>query len=449
LNEIQSPCLGNINLSKVSSSGTYLFESPLKHNEFISLRFSTAYINSSNRVYNEKMLYEVYLSNEQWLNLLLNINNDKGISCTINRINENGKRINTEKPFNNKDYRKKDELNIILKKLENELKQNFPTFFKIKNELKQIIYSENDIKKRYELSILLSDLKLEFQKNFTKINEIINNNLNQIFNKIDKEFENDLKENLLNFIPPEKRNDFFKLLSIPTNKNLIENKNIKKEESYNSFGLINLKRIQYKKPGHFIEDENSLNGIKIILYNSKIVYNKENQKKIIPKEKLIEYELSETQFSNFITSYNNGMGITTTTKYRKDIGEIPLENLALNKLDISIKELKKYIEQLPDMMKNEISKIEPVLRKKIGKKKLREIEIAFEQFYNFISSNIPFYVEEILKNKNKNNISKKQDIQISVLKEVNNLDLKNLEDNIKKKKNSPKLKDTILIDSKN
>jgi len=280
-------------------------------------------------------------------------------------------------------------------------------------------------------------------------NEIINNNLNQIFNKIDKEFENDLKENLLNFIPPEKRNDFFKLLSIPTNKNLIENKNIKKEESYNSFGLINLKRIQYKKPGHFIEDENSLNGIKIILYNSKIVYNKENQKKIIPKEKLIEYELSETQFSNFITSYNNGMGITTTTKYRKDIGEIPLENLALNKLDISIKELKKYIEQLPDMMKNEISKIEPVLRKKIGKKKLREIEIAFEQFYNFISSNIPFYVEEILKNKNKNNISKKQDIQISVLKEVNNLDLKNLEDNIKKKKNSPKLKDTILIDSKN
>jgi len=126
MKEKKYPCLGNLDISQVNSNGTKLFGSPVEAKTFIDIDFSTASIHftkgiRNNLIMQDKTLYRISLSNEQWYNLLLNVNNDNGIPCTINRRLENGKLIKTDKPFYDNDYTEDklskevfENLNIIL-----------------------------------------------------------------------------------------------------------------------------------------------------------------------------------------------------------------------------------------------------------------------------------------------------------------------------------------------
>jgi len=98
-----------------------------------------------------------------------------------------------------------------------------------------------------------------------------------------------------------------------------------------------------------------------------------------------------------------------------------------DKLKVITQELEKYLSKdLPILMENKINEIEPLLRKKIGKRKLRDMEIDFEQFHNYIVSNIPFHTKEIFEEKMKTNINKRQDIQISIIRMVEKLGIETL-----------------------
>jgi len=158
---------------------------------------------------------------------------------------------------------------------------------------------------------LLLNLKEEYEKNGSKINIILNKYLNELNEDIDKKLINDIKSNFLGFSPIQDKNKALKLLNIINKEYIsIENNNnddnLKNEKVYNSFGVISIKTIKHE-PGQFIQDEDAVNGIKITLNDAKIEYIKGN-KIILPAKKLIEYEMSETQFSNFITSFSNGNG---------------------------------------------------------------------------------------------------------------------------------------------
>jgi len=435
MKEKKYPCLGNLDISQVNSNGTKLFGSPVEAKTFIDIDFSTASIHftkgiRNNLIMQDKTLYRISLSNEQWYNLLLNVNNDNGIPCTINRRLENGKLIKTDKPFYDNDYTEDKLSKEVFENLNKELKKIFPTFYSIKKNIKSIVYSDDDSEKRQALSILLLNLKEEYEKNGSKINIILNKYLNELNEDIDKKLINDIKSNFLGFSPIQDKNKALKLLNIINKEYIsIENNNnddnLKNEKVYNSFGVISIKTIKHE-PGQFIQDEDAVNGIKITLNDAKIEYIKGN-KIILPAKKLIEYEMSETQFSNFITSFSNGNGNVSTIKYRNDIGNIPTENLSLDKLKVITQELEKYLSKdLPILMENKINEIEPLLRKKIGKRKLRDMEIDFEQFHNYIVSNIPFHTKEIFEEKMKTNINKRQDIQISIIRMVEKLGIETL-----------------------
>lgn len=97
--EEQHESYGCISLSRMTGSvqrgglnitGVTLFDSPIKHSNWLSLRISRCKIYRSHhhtRRYPTKELIEVYLSQSQFAEMITSIGQGEGSACTISRIN--------------------------------------------------------------------------------------------------------------------------------------------------------------------------------------------------------------------------------------------------------------------------------------------------------------------------------------------------------------------------
>lgn len=83
---------GLISVSRVRSSGTKLFGSNIEHNSFIKLKISNASLErklNTDRYYDEENITSIYLSTNQWADMLTNMNSN-GVPCTIRFTREHG-----------------------------------------------------------------------------------------------------------------------------------------------------------------------------------------------------------------------------------------------------------------------------------------------------------------------------------------------------------------------
>jgi len=449
--------VGKIVINKSYTRNKSLFCHPVKVDKFISLDFNTGKVyDNGKKIYPGDGLYKIGLSNDQWANLLLNSNNSNGSPCTFLFKNDSNNRRTikfnntTNNNINGIDYSFLENVSIKIKEL-------FPTYNNIKNEVNKLIYTKNPTKKEAdELKKILNKLSSEFLDHKSELISLLEKNINTMNNTVDKKFTNDLKDNFLGFASIDKKDTALKLLGI-FNKEIktldyVNKKEEKESIVDDSFGIIKLKNI-VRNEGDFIGDSNAKNGMKIELYEAKIdIINGINT--TLPTKKVLETEMSSSQFNDLITGFSVGEGFTSTITYTKDLGKIERKNISLELLEILTQDFQNYLENLNEKIDKQIEKTSNIIKNKVGPKKARQVEIEFEQFYNYIISNIPFYFEDIYKEKNNSNINKRQDIQFSIQKVIVDLGMEKLNEKLKDNDiNSIKQifnkKDSIQLKNKN
>lgn len=90
---ITHPSFATIALNRVSSNGTTLFDSPLKHQHFIKLSISKAHkVRHLNQdwVHADEELIEVHMSEVQFANFITATGIGGGVPCTLNRFDGKG-----------------------------------------------------------------------------------------------------------------------------------------------------------------------------------------------------------------------------------------------------------------------------------------------------------------------------------------------------------------------
>lgn len=91
--KIEHPSFGTIALNRVSSTGTTLFDSPLKHQHFIKLSIHKAtkhrHLNQD-WVHADEELIEVHMSEVQFANFITSTGIGGGVPCTLSRFDGKG-----------------------------------------------------------------------------------------------------------------------------------------------------------------------------------------------------------------------------------------------------------------------------------------------------------------------------------------------------------------------
>jgi HAMP domain-containing protein len=157
------PAYGMISISRVQSTGTILFGSRIKHNDYIQLSIHSA--EKSRDAYSEhyfprNTLISVNLSAAQFANMLVK-SNTSGVPCTIEYIKDEGRITPLQK------------LDSLKTEIENDTTEQLQ---KIQSAAKQL--SEIDFK-----GVINKTKKEEIKNLISRINNGINSNLDFLFER--------------------------------------------------------------------------------------------------------------------------------------------------------------------------------------------------------------------------------------------------------------------------
>jgi len=417
----QNENLAKLTISKISSTGSSIFGSNFSQKRYIDIDFKNAELIDSfgsSNIFSNRNISRVSLSNEQWTIFLLNKNNPNGVPCSI---------IQREDVEIDKTVRIKGEGGNIfqnnyqntLLKFKKDLQKIFPTAYSIEKSSKSLLTKDNTSEDRKKLLSLKNQALKEWNENKNKLLKLLDKTFNTFEEEAQKDLADEIKNNFLG------HGEAIESLKYKMNPLTSPNKNSSKNTIVNYHGVLTLKEIESEVG--FVEDFDVKNGYKITLHEAI-----ENGDTITPGDVIVSVEMSVAQFSEFISSFNQGDGITATLVETKLKGPIKKDFKNLDILTRKTEEFNNYISTEIEEILNEHSEgLESILKKKIGVKKLRDIEITYQQFYNKIYSNILFHVEDLLKTRLKSNLSKKMDFEFFVDKTVRDLGLKSLiEDSI-------------------
>jgi len=423
--------LGQIKLHNytISYGGKKLFSNPGNLSKTVGISFHNGKIYDNelgSSIMSDIELWNIEMSPEQWASSMININNKNGAPCTITRYNTKDGYVKSDSSEieNNENVWEK-----TLNDFQDEINALLPFFKPFLKEAKEIIYKDKILKsdkKRLE-EIKNETLRL-WNENLPKIEETINKYLVISENISQKEFINEVKNNFLSFLSCTDKENISKVLEHFKDDLLLEDKEPKKEKVLESYGVLTIETIDITEP--LLEDEEATNGVRITLSSADFDYI-DGVKIIVPKETLHVVEMSMSQWGNFLTSSSGG-DCVCTNKFSKHF-EIKNIDLPLFKLNKKIEDLNNYFNKVEETFSQYGSKIEEHCSKNIGKRKQRQVEIDFEVFLNHPLSNLSFYFNQVLKERVKNNISKRLDFQFSIQKRVTDLGIKKLNEEINNK----------------
>ena len=355
---------------------------------------------NSSKFSNLELILKIFDSIYEKNKILININDDNSCNILIKVINmfedEVVKEIKLYKEFMNID----DKFNILYKKFQllsipnnkkennnennninnnlNELNELNINMTKREKEIKEILNKNNIIIK--EMNDKLLKLENEIKNiNEKKINEIINNKIEEIKSKLINDFNekiNNIKNNFINDINNQndliKKNIKDKTNNVNNNKNnnnyiqissqkyneLIENINLTKKlekeiEKINKEN--NIKNQNYKLFNNYVEN-NPLKDIELIKEDIKKIYNKikNNEKEIIKLNNIIKEK--EIIINKINDKINTNKSILKLNGNKNLIGN------RIKDLDISIND--KYNELSDKIIHNEyLNKIDYIFKK--------------------------------------------------------------------------------------
>lgn len=190
-------------------------------------------------------------------------------------------------------------------------------------------------------------------------------------------------------------------------------------KEHNSYGLISLSRGQSNNAqplfGSSIKHRNT---ITLKLYRAEI--NRDlNRDSIFQKDQLIEVEMSESQFTQAITMFNNGEGTPVTIKRVADEGAMdPCPYV--NKVEQFTKEFKQDMDEYKHSLDHELKQAKDILTSgKAPNKGEREIILnAMERIISKLTNNVPFVAKQFEAQMDQTVLEAKTEIESFMKKEA-------------------------------
>lgn len=143
----------------------------------------------------------------------------------------------------------------------------------------------------------------------------------------------------------------------------------KKEKTNPSYGLISFNRINRAAKSLFGSSIKHENPIQMILYHASIERSV-NKDWYYPRGRIVEIEMSQSQFADLITSFNNGNGTPCTIRFTERDGYIP-ECDYVNKVEQFQKEFSNDLYDIRNDLDKSIIAINEILE---TRKTLRKID---------------------------------------------------------------------------
>jgi hypothetical protein len=434
-NSFNPNSLSILTIGKVHSINSNLFAAKTSNiREYIDINFKYAEMKDllgNLKVFERSLIDRISLTNEQWCTLLLNNYADNnGVPCTI--VFREDYAIKYKKDFDNTKY-ENNKYKKIIDEFNSEIVKLFPISASIKRKSKEILNLESNAKNRKKLSELNELCLKEWIDNEFELKQLIDKTLNKINNTTQSELSNELKQDLKTGFVSTLTNQqkALQLLGIETDFTLIEQYNkIIELPIDKTHGVLKLEEIVSHEG--FVEDIDVQNGYRLTLFQAVEKIDVYGNKTITAGDEiLVSVEMSISQFSSFISSFNNG-GTVATLINTKKAGEIKKDfsDIKYDLFERKLSEFKDSINQTKDEIMPYYKKNKEATKKKIGVKKVREIEINYEQFYNKFISNISHSLEHLIKEALEKNISKRMDFMFQVEKTIKNIGLEAFEQKV-------------------
>lgn len=383
----------------------------------------------------KKKLFDLYLSNNQWVNLLLTANNNKGIPCTIKYREDLGSTNfhKTKETDENKNYNK---INIVKNEFKNDLNILFPDVINKINKLRNEIENNDEFDLQHRKNIIkdVNNIINNFENNKEKIMEIIDRNIKKLNKQSGLELSNQIKSNFFNFSiakDVEEAKEILLKSSRELGLNFLTHNNEKEVKLENDIteGVIMLKEIENQT---FVTDENSKNGYSIELFEAEKTLVGEVLV-INPGKKLTEVHLSVNQFSGFVTTLNSGGGTFCTLKETTKLKNIePYIGKNIDKDSLELEFFEKTFSSKNEYLEDIKNVFEKTFKTSVlSKSKKLELLNKLDSIKHRTNGDIIFNFNSIVDNRNITITNKLTDILSSLNRGIKNLGLKTFIDDLK------------------
>jgi len=400
---------GNISASYYSNNNSIFFgEEETNESGGISITFGSSYfsngiskedINIEKQYFQDKIFSRIEMSTNQFTNLMFNtLDSNLMTPCNINVKYINGKL--KKAPINNLKNKNLSKISLEKEKFKNNLKniygKSYSDLIKCKKMAQQKTLSK---KEKNEIKEIISKLIKTIKEKSSEVDKLILDSVLNLQKEGRKKFSSNLKEHLLYSIPLEHRKEIKIILNhMSDNDSKIHEEINNKEENENFNGLIKFTKISGKNL-KFVNELEAKNGIAISLYEAIVKFDISNNRTITPGKKLLEYQMSMSQFNEFTQNKNSSGKICTIQELDGEI--IERENKKESKLE-------QYLIQLLKVNNKNLNKIEEIFKdhKELNnssqsKNTIRKIEIDIDQLADKTIGSLLFYYEEYIKNQNK------------------------------------------------
>jgi hypothetical protein len=424
--EFKPSSFSKLSIGKVNSTGVNLFAAKTGNiRSFISIDFKYAEMNNllgSLSIFERSGIACINLTNEQWSSLLLNnyVNND-GVPCTI--VFREDFHIDNcniyEKESTNNEYK------LLIDDFNQKLNKLLPINSSVKKVSHKLLQLDSNAENRKKLNELSKNCLNEWNEKQKELEILLNETFKNLDETTTQELQKDIKNDFLTgFVSSlENQEKALMLLGIENTQKLLTSDNsteIKTLPIVKTHGILKLEEIVSNEG--FVEDVDVKNGYRLTVLQA-IEQIDSLGKKIISTndEVIVSVELSVNQFADFISSFNQG-GVNSTLIKTSLSGEIQKDFIDISaEFDVFNRRLDEFntsIIDTNDKLSNINDEIQNDLKRKIGIKKVRQVEINFEQFYNKTVSNISFYIHQLLEIALNKNVSKRMDVMFNVEKTI-------------------------------
>ena len=194
------------------------------------------------------------------------------------------------------------------------------------------------------------------------------------------------------------------------------------KERHISYGTINLSSASARNVKLF---GSSIlhNGLIMLTINTAYIMRDLSNDWIYADRPIIEIEMSYTQFSEAITSFNKSAGVPCTITYTKDLGHLPEPPFIDKKMQFD-NEFQKQIEMVSSKSSPFFAEIYKVLEKSNMPKRDKEaIKNELQMIKQSIDSNLPFIKKQFTEQMDKTLLEVRQDIEAFVENKIRSIGL--------------------------
>jgi len=401
---------GEISASYYSNNNSIFFgEEETNSQGGISINFGSSYISKrvdrekieiQDRYYQDKLFSRVRMSSNQFTNLIFNtLDSNLMTPCNIEiKYVDNKLKVRPKDELKNENTLNKFSLEKerFKKLLKNIYKDTYTDLIKCKKMSQQKTLSK---KEKNEIKEIVFKLIKTMKEKSSEVNELILNSVSNLQKEGSKSFSHNLKEHLLYSVPLEYRKEIKKTLShIPDTEKNTHKEEIDNNEEENFNGLIKFSKISGENL-KLVDELEAKNGIAVSLYEAIVKFDTSNNRTITPGKKLLEYQMSMSQFNEFTQNKNSSGKVCTIQE---------LDGKIIEREEKTTPKLEKYLTRLLQVNNKNINKIEKIFKdhKELNnssqsKNTIRKIEIDIDQLADKTIGSLIFYYKDYIKLQNK------------------------------------------------